>query len=95
MDVLSTKLRALQSELSVIIHEKSVVETKLIELDQLVGQLLSGKAIFLVCKLIIIIHYRSTIRKMISFVKVSIIRFMGFIIIVVNLIAYAETFYRY
>jgi hypothetical protein len=48
MDVLSTKLRGLQSELSTIVHEKSVVETKLIELDQLVGQLLSGKAICLV-----------------------------------------------
>ena len=41
MDILSSKLRALQSELSAVTHEKSILETKLIELDQLVGQLLS------------------------------------------------------
>ena len=41
IDLLSSKLRALQDDLSTVIHEKSVLETKLIELDQLVGQLLS------------------------------------------------------
>lgn len=41
MDILSSKLRSLQNDLSSVIHEKSVVETKLVELDQLVGQLLS------------------------------------------------------
>ena len=40
MDTLSAKLRTLQNELSSLIHEKSIVETKLLELDQLVGQLL-------------------------------------------------------
>ena len=41
MDVLGNKLRALQGEVSTLSHEKAVVETKLLELDQLVGQLLS------------------------------------------------------
>ena len=40
MDVLSAKLRFQQNDLSTLVHEKSVVETKLLELDQLVGQLL-------------------------------------------------------
>lgn len=68
MDVLSTKLRALQSELSTIIHEKSVVETKLIELDQLVGQLLSGNSILLLRKLVIIIQEQFLVNEM-FFVK--------------------------
>lgn len=38
---MNKKLRSLQSNLSSVVHEKSLVETKLIELDQLVGQLLS------------------------------------------------------
>lgn len=41
IDELNDKLRALQSKLSSVVHEKTLVETKLIELDQLVGQLLS------------------------------------------------------
>lgn len=40
MDVLSSKLREQQNNLSILVHEKCVVETKLVELDQLVGQLL-------------------------------------------------------
>lgn len=40
MDVLSAKLRFQQNDLSTLVHEKSIVETKLLELDQLVGQLL-------------------------------------------------------
>lgn len=38
---LNGKLRSLQNNLSSVVHDKSLVETKLIELDQLVGQLLS------------------------------------------------------
>lgn len=41
MDVLGNKLRTLQSELSSVVQEKSMVDTKLLELDHLVGQLLS------------------------------------------------------
>jgi hypothetical protein len=41
IDELNNKLRSLQNNLSAVVHEKSLVETKLIELDQLVGQLLS------------------------------------------------------
>jgi hypothetical protein len=40
MDILNTKLRTLQSDLTNLCHEKSIVETRLVELDQLVGQLL-------------------------------------------------------
>jgi hypothetical protein len=44
IDELNNKLRSLQNNLSSVVHEKSLVETKLIELDQLVGQLLSVNA---------------------------------------------------
>lgn len=40
MDVLSNKLLSLQNNLSNLSHEKSVVQAKLTDLDQLVGQLL-------------------------------------------------------
>jgi hypothetical protein len=40
MDVLSNKLLSLQNNLSNLNHEKSVVQAKLTDLDQLVGQLL-------------------------------------------------------
>ena len=41
MDILGTKLRTLQGDLSAATQDKAIVETKLLELDQLVGQLLS------------------------------------------------------
>lgn len=41
MDILGGKFRTLQKDLSAAIHEKNILGTKLIELDQLVGQLLS------------------------------------------------------
>ena len=41
MDVLGNKLRTLQSDLSNATQDKSIAETKLLELDQLVSQLLS------------------------------------------------------
>ena len=41
MDIFGAKFRTLQNDLSAAVHDKNVLEIKLVELDQLVGQLLS------------------------------------------------------
>ena len=41
IDELSRKFCSLQNDFTAVLHEKTVVETKFVELDQLVGQLLS------------------------------------------------------
>ena len=41
MDILGSKFRTLQNDLFAAVHDKNILEIKLVELDQLVGQLLS------------------------------------------------------